>query len=81
MTETLKAVDGYYNSKYKLAKDLSNDMFVLVDYGYYFNPGVVCDKFTDTGVKLYFPELESYLYVSNDTPIKFKNGYFIIIKE
>ena len=78
MTETLKAIDDYYNNKYKLAKDLSHDMFVIVDYGYYFNQGVVCDKFTDTGVKIYFPELESYLYVSNDTPTKFKNGYFII---
>ena len=78
MTETLKPIDDYYNSKYKLAKDLSHDMFVIVDYGCYFNQGVVCDKFTDTGVKIYFPELESYLYVSNDTPIKFKNGYFII---
>ena len=78
MTETLKAIDNYYNNRYKLAKDLSHDMLVIVDYGIYFNQGVVYDKFTDTGVKLYFPELESYLYVSNDTPIKFKNGYFII---
>ena len=31
-------------------------------------------------LELYYLEskLESYLYVSNDTPTKFKNGYFII---
>ena len=78
MTETLESIDDYYNNRYKLAKDLSHDMLVIVDYGIYFNQGIVYDKFTDTGVKIYFPELESYLYVSNDTPIKFKNGYFII---
>ena len=76
--ETSQSIDDYYNNRYKLAKDLSHDMFVIVDYGIYFNQGIVCDKFTDTGVKIYFPELEFYLYVSNDTPIKFKNGYFII---
>ena len=78
MNETLKSVDDYYNNRYKLAKDLSHDMFVIVDYGFYFDQGVVHDKFTDTGVKIYLPELESYLYVANDAPIKFKNGYFII---
>ena len=78
MTKTLKAIDDYYNNRYKLAKDLSHDMFVMVDYGYYFNQGVVRDKFTNTGVKIYFPELEPYLYVANDTPIKFNNGYFIL---
>ena len=80
MTETLESINDYYNSRYKVAKDLSHDMLVIVDCGIYFNQGVVCDKFTDTGVKIYFPELESYLYVSNDTPIKFKNGYFSIME-
>ena len=78
MTETLDCINDYYNSRYKLAKDLSHDMLVIVDCGIYFNQGIVYDKFTVTRVKIYFPELESYLYVSNGTPIKFKNGYFII---
>ena len=55
MTETLESINDYYNSRYKLAKDLPHDMLVIVDCGIYFNQGVVYDKFTDTGVKIYFP--------------------------
>ena len=62
MTETLYCINDYYNDKYKVAKDLSHDMFVIVDYGYYFNQGVVCDKFTDTGVNM--KELLLYLCAS-----------------
>lgn len=43
MTETLDCINDYYNDKYKVAKDLSHDMFVIVDYGYYFNQGFVYD--------------------------------------
>ena len=35
--ETSQYIDDYYNNKYKLAKDLSHDIFVIVDYGIYFN--------------------------------------------
>ena len=33
MTETLESINDYYNSRYKLAKDLSHDMLVIVDCG------------------------------------------------